>query len=924
MHEQTIIEDFEPRAPRGSSVELRGAPVPGYDRRRDHDPTPWIRLFRAHAAAQPGAPALVGGDRALTYGEVDARSDQIAGCLSRLALPPGAVVATYFSRTNPDAWCWTVGVLKAGLCLYTLEPTVGAELLCQRLGAPEVEARLVVAEDPAFAEVVRQRLPALPLAAPDAPGPHEVAPVDPSNARTPALLLQSSGTTGRPKVMRVPRQNLANLAAGGREAMGMSNTSRLLQISRCVFDATAFEWLCIFGNGGALVLLPDAAMFEPRALLAQILEQEVTHIIMTPTHCAAFMAGLGAIQRQVLLTSLEHLNLVGEATPAVLLDELIRLGAARISNGYGPTEAGICVSLAPMWQGGRRYEPRLGWPIAGDALRIGVQEGDRWILHTPETEGLLGQLFVANEIEDVYASEDLNRARYVRVWDPAVEARVAYFNTGDLVRVRVGAEGPTLEFVGRADNQVKVAGQLVATEEVELALAELLTEGAGAGAHQVHVRPEGGGEVPVSLTCFITARDQASADLRVRALGEAARGRLEAYKLPTRFRWVPAFPIKSGGKIDSARLLAEALPAGPGGTSTARVSAPVSLEEARLLQLLGALVPDLARVPPGLDMKVADVVLNSLDVMTLQVRLREAMGVTLDVIDLRGMTLREVAALIGRQAQADGPARLMARMQVGSPEYPPLFLLPPGDGASLVYVPLVAALGPERPVYGLRCPGSEPWEPLSRHTVEDYAALWREELVAAYPEGPVQLGGFCFGGLVAWELARQLRDQGRQVSLLAMLDSPDPGQTVPVDEDPVVLSELFASMFECTLPPAALRAVGPEQAEQLAALLAHGQREGRLPPGLDVARVARIIAMEKLTGATVPAYVPPALDLDIVFFRATPTARMRWTPAPERGWAPVARRLEVLDFESNHLEMMKAPFVSDVALQLRARLLPPA
>ncbi len=245
---------------------------------------------------------------------------------------------------------------------------------------------------------------------------------------------------------------------------------------------------------------------------------------------------------------------------------------------------------------------------------------------------------------------------------------------------------------------------------------------------------------------------------------------------------------------------------------------------------------------------------------------------------------------------------------------PPLFLIHPLSGELLMYRHLVAALGPDQPVYGFQALGfTADEEPLA--SVEEMAALYVDALLSFQPQGPYLLAGSSLGGLIAFEMARKLRSLQREVAFLGLLDAPDPARFPRQQDDGEGDAELTLLQYVTRgNPPVSLdrlRELDPE--ERLALILEQGRREGTLAASLGLPELRRLVRVVRANRRAVRAYEPQPFDISLVYVRAA--GGLGDDPA----WAGLALGVaEVHEVPGSHLSMHFPPYTGELAAALRA------
>jgi thioesterase domain-containing protein/acyl carrier protein len=338
------------------------------------------------------------------------------------------------------------------------------------------------------------------------------------------------------------------------------------------------------------------------------------------------------------------------------------------------------------------------------------------------------------------------------------------YRTGDLARWRSDGQ---LEFVGRIDTQVKLRGFRIELGEIEAAL----TADAAIASAAVIVRPAAGGQGSGSgrLVAYLVSSPGATrpptAELRSRLSAT-----LPDHMIPQAFVWLDALPVTRNAKLD-IRALPE--PDAADGAAAAYVS-PANAEESAM-QAVWQEVLGLAQV--GVEDNFFDLGGSSLSALRLAAACQSRLGLRLPVTAVfRHQTIRSLTTALERGA-LDAADPLLPLQTQGSQA--PLFCVHPIGGSAQGYAALARALGPDQPVYGLQALGRAPSASLAEMARDYLAAIRRVQ-----PRGPYRLLGHSFGGLVAFEMARQLEAEAERVAMLALLDTsiPDPADQSPPHE----------------------------------------------------------------------------------------------------------------------------------------------
>ncbi|MGH7803565.1 MAG: thioesterase domain-containing protein, partial [Candidatus Binatia bacterium] len=374
----------------------------------------------------------------------------------------------------------------------------------------------------------------------------------------------------------------------------------------------------------------------------------------------------------------------------------------------------------------------------------------------PVPTGVAGELHLAGAglARGYRHRADLTDERFVR--DPfSTDPRARLYRTGDRARWR---RDGNLEFLGRNDAQVKLRGFRIELGEIECALRRH----ASVDDAVVTCVADGAGEK--RLVAYVVVRTQLDVD----ALRRFLRTALPAYMVPAAFIPLPSLPTNANGKIDL-----RALPKPEIGRHSATRHDAVAAADALEYQLTRIWESVLDVRPIGTRDDFFDLGGHSLLALHLFAQIEKRTGVRLPLASLFGApTVEQQAALIRSGPAPTRGSAVVAVQPRGTKA--PFFCVHAHEGNVLFYRDLARRLGPDQPFLALQSPGLDGTEaPLDR--VEDIAARYVCDIRAFQPEGPYFLGGYCFGGPVAFEIARQLEAQGERVALLALFDAYAPG-----------------------------------------------------------------------------------------------------------------------------------------------------
>jgi amino acid adenylation domain-containing protein len=569
-------------------------------------------LFERQAALQPDATAVIFEEQTLSYGELDARANQLAHELIALGVQPDDRVAICVER-GLEMMVGLLGILKAGGAYLPLDPAYPAERLQYLLedGAPKVllaqqavQARLPMAAVPTLllgSDELHARLSAQPASA---PSPRELG----LTTRNLAYVIYTSGSTGKPKGVMVEHGNVVNMLTAQAAMCELTPADRVLQFASFGFDSSVAEIFPALSAGATVVL--RQADFELDHL-SSFLDRNRISVADLPTAVwqqwsQALSSGMAAAPDalRVVIVSGETME------PRDAQRWFAHPGSSRIAliNNYGPTETTVnatAFAVEPsLLQDGQAIP--IGRPIANTRIYVLDRRGE------PVPYGVEGEIYIGGDgVTRGYLNRpELTAERFVS--DPfATTPNARMYKTGDLGRWL--ADG-NLEFRGRNDFQVKIRGFRIELGEIEAALSTC----AGVREAVVIAREDAPGDK--RLVVYLVAH--AGATLQAAELRTALSARLPEYMLPSAFVTLEAMPLTANGKLDR-----KALPA-PDATSLAVREYEAPQDEIEVT--LATIWQDLLKVPRvGRNDHFFDLGGHSLLAVQLVSRIRMALGVEL-------------------------------------------------------------------------------------------------------------------------------------------------------------------------------------------------------------------------------------------------------------------------------------------------------
>jgi amino acid adenylation domain-containing protein len=729
-------------------------------------------LFEQQVERTPDAVAVEFEGEALTYRELEARSNQLAHYLVRQGAGVGDPVGLCVERSLalPIA---LLGILKAGASYVPLDTSYPKDRIAYMLRNSNM--KLLVAQETVLdllpthtADLVCVDRDRASIAAESM----ERVPID-VDVESVAYVIYTSGSTGQPKGVMIPHRAIVNRMTCTAQFSSLTGSDRVLQKTAMSFDASVWEFWAPLIVGAALVFARPGIQADLSLLVRTIAEKRITTLVLVPSV-------LELLLEEGDLAACKHLRWVicgGEAlTHAVQERFFARMRPGmELHNLYGPTEAAVDTTSFACVPGATSPIVPIGWPLYN--VRVYVLDGAL----QPVPIGIPGELYVGGvQLAHGYLNRpELTAERFVP--DPfsgVIGGRL--YRTGDLVHWR--SDG-ALAFIGRIDHQVKIRGFRIELGEIE----SLLKSHPSVGSAVVIVREDlpgdrrlaayvsaevGTGEPSDSTEIAESAGGSCEPPL-IRSLRSYLEERLPGYMLPSALTLLPALPLMPNGKVDR-----KALPAPDYGRrdQEVREEPPQNPIEQKLAEIWAEILRQDAIGRHDSFFKLGG---HSLLAVQMIARARKAFRVDLplrvlfEAPTLAGLAER-IAAQIGGETPTSVPEVSVTRITPGGagPGLAPMFCVAAPGVNALGYAALGRRLGDSHPLFVLQSHNRIARDrPYSQEELQQLASQYIQAMRELYPEGPYCLGGMCEGAHLSFEMARQLQEAGEQVPVLMSFDA---------------------------------------------------------------------------------------------------------------------------------------------------------
>ncbi len=700
------------------------------------------------AAKAPNAIAVTYGDQQLSYGEFNARANQMAHYLAKRGVGRNVRVGICLPRSLDFAVA-LLGVLKAGGTVVPLDPKYPGErltLMMDDVGAPIVvtERSLLHGTVPAGTQVMYMSQERAGIATEPRSNPNVGSIPDDI-----AYVIYTSGSTGKPRGVLLPHAGLVNYTIAAVEMFGLSPGDRMLQFCSISFDAALEEIFSTWAAGATLVFLRDDVSLEPSELLSWVAEQRITVMDLPTAYWHEWVYALPSMTEKVP-AGLRLVIVGGEKASPEAYSTWHKLVGNKVRwiNTYGPAEASIVATAYELkLQPGDEAPVRLpiGRPVAN--ARVYLLDPDL----NPVPVGVPGELHIggAGVARGYLNLPELTAEKFIA--DPFSEDPSArMYKTGDLARYLPSGD---IEFVGRRDNQVKIRGFRVEAGEIESVLAK------HPGVNEVAVVLREDMTGSKRLVGYVVRNQQGTTSEN--ELRQHVKKHLPEYMVPSEFVFLESMPLTPNGKINR-----RALPVSTPDDRSEEV--PMTATDPLQIQLIQIWEQLLGRKPIGTRDNFFELGGHSLLAARLMHRIKQLHGKSLPLSALLEAPTVEQLAEVLRDDFSNHWSSLVAMQPEGSK--PPFFCVHGVGGNVVGFHELARRMKPDYPFYGLQSQGLDGKLPL--HTrIEDMAASYLEDIGTVQARGPYYLGGFSFGGVVAYEMARQLVAKGEEVGLVVLLDT---------------------------------------------------------------------------------------------------------------------------------------------------------
>ena len=707
-------------------------------------------LVEAQVERSPNANAVEHAGVALTYTELNERANQLAHFLTKRGVGPESKVGICLKRSIelPVA---LLAVLKAGAACVPLDPAYPKERLAYML--EDSQMSLVLTQTGMLSEVTDFEAEVINVDADWSTFANESrdnvrSGVKPENL---AYVIYTSGSTGKPRGVLLTHGGLVNHNVAASRLFGLTSADRMAQFASISFDIAVEEMFPTWISGGTLVVREEDTSLAVGDFLRWVSQNRVTALDLPTAYWHELVRELSE-SSMALPKNLRIVIVGGEKSQSAALAMWRKLSKGRVRwvNTYGPTETSVIVTS---------YEPKdseeipavlpIGRPIANTKIYI----LSKALQHLPV--GIAGDLYVSGPglARGYHNRPEITAEKFIP--DP-FQPGARMYKTGDLARYLASGE---LEFAGRIDDQVKIRGYRVELEEIEAVL------GSHPGVREVVVvaRENAAGEKSL-IGYLVPSKEQVPTGTELRSY---LKQKLPHYMVPSACVLLEAMPKTPNGKVDKRAL---PVPTAADFAETQEYVAPTNKLETDLAHIWETV---LDKKPVGIHDNFFELGGHSLLAARLMHRIEQSLGQRLPLAALlQAPTVEQLSRLLKQEDGVPSWSSLVPIQPEGS--RPPFFMIHGVGGNVVGFRDLARHVGKDQPFYALQPEGLDGKRECLT-SVPLMAERYLQEIRRVQPHGPYRIGGYSFGGLVAYEMAQHLHAQGEEVALLALFDT-SPGK----------------------------------------------------------------------------------------------------------------------------------------------------
>lgn len=855
-------------------------------------------LFEEQVKKVPNNIAVQYGDASLTYDELNTKANQLAYYLKGQGVGPEVMVGIAMERSL-NLIIGILGVLKAGGAYVPLDPNAPSARIHYMLEDSMVP--IVLSQQDLSNKFLKDKVKVICL---DTDW-KEIKKMSTSDligevqAHNLAYVIYTSGSTGKPKGVLIPHRNVISLFIGTEKLFSFNNEDIWTMFHSYAFDFSVWEIWGALLYGGKLVVVPYYVSRDPEEFYKLLVKERVTVLNQTPSAFRQLMY----IDEKMDMDNQLNLRYVifgGEAL------EIQSLGGwfkrhddkqPKLINMYGITETTVHVTYRALSKADLNSQAS----VVGSAIpSLQVYILDEYL--SPVPIGIPGEMYVGGEgVARGYLNRvDLTNERFIKI--PSLEHAGLLYKTGDSARYLSNGD---IEYLGRLDDQVKIRGFRIELGEIEAVLNQYskIREGI------ILVREDIPGDK--RLVAYIIG-DNLTAD-EIEKLSNYMSEQLPDYMVPSAFVLLEKIPLTINGKVDK-----KALPA-PDMSLIKRTdySEPKTDTEKKLVEIWEEL---LGYSEISVYDNFFEIGGHSLLAVQLMSKIKNNFNVKIPLtVIFQSGTIAALAKQIDKNKIYKVNNSIVPLQPKGDKR--PIFFVHPIGGHIISYFELAKYLGSKRPFYAFQSLGLESEEAILTN-IKEMANFYIKEMQDVQEEGPYIIGGWSFGGVVAFEMARQLVEKGIKVEAIILLDTWAPdiyNVTSEWDDLAVFMNDL---MKQYNLEVSEELILGYKnlsmQDERIDYVISYLKSHSKFKQDIQVEDLEKMIRVFQINLNAYRNYQPEKLDQDILLFTANHQDKENNHAEDDTlFWGKyVQKELKVIELNATHYSMMQSSHAENIAFHI--------